>query len=579
MVDEARKQEAAQWVARGAAALNANKVKIARKCLLKARELDPENVDALLWLTRTTADPGKRAAILRQVLKIEPGHPGARRALARLRQQLAERRSEAGPAADIPRFIEEEEQEPGAPSTGPSVAPPAVEPPPVEPVLKAPAEETPVGAEEMAPEAWEAEAVEVSAAGEAPLSSAAPPVGEVAGAEEATEVEQPPLSLPDVEELAPMPAAEAVTEAGEGATEAAAAAEVTATEEDLVDAMLAELATTGTGELVPSAVAEAPPPIKQERCPRCNAVMRTNERTGSAYCVFCGYGMVGDQPAVLAARKRPEQPWPDIQQARHCLTCDTISIAPVERPSHETPCPLCQQSVFEGAPSMPLPDSYLPFKISEAQAAIALEDIGTGALQRLFGGRRDLSRPRRAYLAIWRFSGVGQVAYEFPGYEDLGGVYTENYPAVVIHGLRQIDGELLRVASNVDLDDASPYQAEVGRESFVLLSNMSLHTALHEARGLMLNDTRQRARERIRPSVRKGDKRAGALDSPLAASASRGDAAMTIVSSDVQDMVYEVMLLPVWINEVREGNRLRMGLVNGYTGQAAVGQLVRRQRP
>jgi len=38
------------------------------------------------------------------------------------------------------------------------------------------------------------------------------------------------------------------------------------------------------------------------------------------------------------------------------------------------------------------------------------------------------------------------------------------------------------------------------------------------------------------------------------------------------------MLLPAWITEVRAGGRQYVGLVNGYTGRAALGEMQRRAR-
>ncbi len=90
MSDDPQKREAAQWLARGIAALRAKKLKEARQFLLKARDLDSNNVDILLWLTRTTTVPATRKRILERVLAIVPDHVQARRALARVNEQLAE---------------------------------------------------------------------------------------------------------------------------------------------------------------------------------------------------------------------------------------------------------------------------------------------------------------------------------------------------------------------------------------------------------------------------------------------------------------------------------------------------------
>ena len=471
MNDQARnrKKEAAQWVARGIAALKAKDIKSARAALLRARELDPQNTDALLWLTRTTRDPRRRKAILERILQIDPQHPLARRALARVNEQLQG------------TFGEEEVEEKAE-----SPAPEPVTPPTGEVVLRT---------EEIAPSVEE------------PVVEAPP--------QEVTSP-SPPLAPPTTQEMAPVTAEEAAS-----------------------------------GEVGP---AEA------GRCPVCGAVLRHHERTGQLYCVFCGYGTGEPQtgPLVPARRARPEVGWPDVSRARRCLTCDTISIPPAGRTEDTTPCPLCQQSIFERtAISLTLPDVCLPFRVSEAQAAITIEDADRAGLGRLLLGRREISRPRQVFLPVWLFSGEGRVEYSAPGREGKSRTYSESYRQVPLHCVPQIDGRLLRLASRVDLSQAVPYRPEDGRDAFILLPNVTLQTALHEAHQLMLQDVRQKAQVRVGQRV---------------------SAQLSVTASEIKDMVYELALLPVWVNEVRDGGRLRMGVVNGYTGEAAIGDLVRRVR-
>jgi len=618
MVDEAQKKQAAQWVARGVAALKTKDLKLARQSLLQARKLDPENVDALLWLTRTTRDPEKRRAILRQVLKIDPQHAQARRALAKLDQSPAASESQVAESGfEMPRFVEDDEpitglraraqavQPPSLPEVPPAVSPVDEEPAPVEAsapeseTLTTPADE-PALAESLSPpvEAGEMPVDSVSTDDQpqpeseptaADIAAFMPPTlaaDEPALEEPADEAEPPivpaaPLD-PPVALQSPQPVEAPAAEAP-GTEPAAASAET-----DAVDDLLAELALPATAELAPVPAAPTEARAEVKRCPQCNSAMTLNEQTGEYYCVYCGYGMPGDTAlAVAASSLYPETPWPSAQRARHCLTCDSISLIPAGQDGDSMPCPVCQQAVLElEEATLSLPDSYLPFKVNEAEAAIAIEDASSGGLRRLFGGgKRDMSAPRPLFIPVWLFTGVGYLEYDFPGFEGQGGIYTETYKLLPVHGLPQLDGRLLRLASNVDLENAERFTAEVGREVSILLPNVSLQSALHDARGLMLNDTRQKARQRIAPPTptsREGDKnmltRGDAFVGAAIASASRGDIPMTTVKSEVQEMVYQLALLPVWINEVRDGNRMSMGLVNGFTGQAALGELVRRRR-
>jgi rubredoxin len=313
---------------------------------------------------------------------------------------------------------------------------------------------------------------------------------------------------------------------------------------------------------VEDTAAHADDAAAHQRCPRCGAVLRIDERSAAAVCVFCGYGMTGQLGEQDRARAVDgETAWPEIRQARRCLTCEAYVIYPAGRPVESTPCPLCQQSISEPV-DLPysLPGGCFPFKLSEAEAAIALEDAVRGGVRRLFGGRTDMTRPRRVYLPVWVFQGTGVIEYEFRG---KNGVFKETYPAVPVHGVPQIDGRLLRVASNLELGEARPYTSAQGREVFVLLPNHSLQASVRDVRSLILDDVRRKALAKAAAAVARQRE---AVAEPV------------FKPGEVRDLAYRLILLPLWVNDVREGGRMRMGLVNALTGEVALGEPVRRQR-
>lgn len=626
MVAETQRKQAAQLVARGIAALKAKDVRLARQHLLQARKLDPENVDALLWLTRTTRDPDKRRAILRQVLQIDPTHAQARRALKKLGPPAAPGAQAADSGFEMPRFVDDEEPVSGLRARVKAVPPPSlpeVPPAPSPAQLLSDEEPFPVELPTSEPEVVPPQVGElVLLEAEVPVDAAdvVEAVGEVAEetpvddlplpesagavavepASPVMPVEEPidepvvelrtqgPVIVPD----APMepPISFEVPEPVEASVAESSTSEtMDASAEPDVDDLLAELALPDTAELAPVSAEAAAAASEVKRCPQCNSAMTLSPQTGEYYCVYCGYGMAGDTVQVVPAESLyPETPWPSVQRARHCLTCDSISLVSAKQGGGDAvPCPVCQQTVLEPAElTLSLPDGYLPFSVSEAEAAIAIEDVSSGGLRRLFGGgKRDMSAPRQLYIPVWLFSGVGYLEYDFPGFEGRGGIYTESYKLLPVHGLPHFDGRLLRLASSVDLEGAPRFTSGASRDVPILLPNVSLQSALHEARGLMLNDTRQKARRRISPPTPAsldGDSnmltRQDAFAGAAIASASRGEIPMTTVKSEVQEMVYQLFLFPVWINEVREGNRVSMGMVNGVTGQATLGDLVRRRR-
>ena len=297
-------------------------------------------------------------------------------------------------------------------------------------------------------------------------------------------------------------------------------------------------------------------PTEAGRCPRCSAVMRLKESTGQPYCVFCGYGMEGEAEAEVPGVPAPvvvEPAWPEARAARHCLNCGTHSIPPEDGPD-VAPCPLCQQSIFEPSEVLAVqPDVCLPFKLNEAEAAIAIEDEARGGLRRLLGGKVEMTRPRRVYLPVWVFNGKTQV--------DVGqgaGDFTEIYRLVPIHTLPQMDSQLLRVASAVPFEDVKPYGPEVIRNAYVLLPSQTLQAVVREARTLMERDSREKAQS----CLREGERGTGLLGArPV----------------EIHDLVQRLVLLPIWINEICDGGRLRAGMINAYTGAVVVGNMVHRQ--
>ncbi len=316
------------------------------------------------------------------------------------------------------------------------------------------------------------------------------------------------------------------------------------------------------GEMAPPQAEHVEELAAHQRCPRCGAVLRIDDRSAAPVCVFCGYGMTGQLEALDRIQAVDgEKPWPEIDQARHCLTCDSYVLFPPGRPPESSPCPLCQQSISEPA-DLPfsLPGGCFPFKLSEAEAVIAIEDALRGGVRRLFGGRTDITRPRRVYLPVWVFQGTGVIEYEFRG---KNGVFKEAYPAVPVHGVPQIEGRLLRVASNLDFGEARPYTSAQGREAFVLLPNHSLQASVRDVRNLILEDVRRKALAKAAAAVARQRE---AVADPV------------FKPGEIRGLGYRLILLPLWVNDVREGGRVRMGLVNAFTGEAILGDPVRRQR-
>jgi ribosomal protein S27AE len=513
MVDEARKQESREWLEKGVAALKAKNFRLARQHLLRAKDLDPENAEAWLYLTGTTRDLKKRKALLLRVLKLQPDHAKARQMLAKIERQM------------VPHFEDEYELPPA-----PEKSPPPAEDDEDKTISSVKRRTKEMPKLDLAQAAAPAEELQADAPAEAPVQPVAATPEPVEPAEpEIVEEDNPP------EEEPALPAA---PDSGKA---------------DEVLAELSSLAMPTMDEMVADDVVEEVPAEVVERCPRCGAVMRADDHIGGLVCVFCGYGMADQGPGAgtVVERQNAGQEWPAVKQARHCLTCDTISIPPAGVTADIPPCPVCGQAIFEPVESGPaLPEGHLPFEVDEARAAIAIENKQTGRLQ-LFRRQREMTRPQRVFLPVWLFSAAGTASYMLPDTEE-GQSLEHAYEQVVVHCVPQFDENLLHLASQVDYDALEPFASEQGDAAFVLLPNLPLNTAAIEARQLINGNLRSRVRQ-AHPQAEIG-------------------------SVDVADLTAQLVMLPVWINVVSVGSQLHTGMISGVTAQAAVGGRVRRPR-
>lgn len=82
-------------ISQGQAAAQAGQRELARRYLQAAIDLDPNNVDAWLWLAGVQDDPMETKQCLERVLELDPGNVQAQRGLQWVEAQLAERQQQA----------------------------------------------------------------------------------------------------------------------------------------------------------------------------------------------------------------------------------------------------------------------------------------------------------------------------------------------------------------------------------------------------------------------------------------------------------------------------------------------------
>ncbi len=302
---------------------------------------------------------------------------------------------------------------------------------------------------------------------------------------------------------------------------------------------------------VPVETEEIPAATEERRCPRCGAVLRYDEQRQAMVCVFCGHGTgMLSLPLVRATRVHPEQPWPAGLIARRCLNCESTSLLPPGKPP-ETPCPVCMRPVLEPAEiAVPFPDGYLAFRVDEARAAVALEDVELpGGLRRILPGGRQMTRPRPVLIPVWIVGGLGFIRYR-QAERDMD--VSERFTELLIPGMRQLSPALLNLVARVPLDRTLPCEAVLTADTrvFMLLPGVLFQAAVQEGNALIGAAMRRRASQGQGLAVK-----------------------AEVAETGARNLTIQQVLLPAWINEVRAGGKAYMGLVNGVTGEAGVGSL------
>ncbi len=323
-------------------------------------------------------------------------------------------------------------------------------------------------------------------------------------------------------------------------------------------------------------------------CPHCggNLGYDTGERVVS--CRFCGQRILdademfrsGAQTPLQVAllkRKQQKQVWQIGGRWLRCGECGATTT--LSRNTLTNTCRFCdsRQVIQENVNHrFEQPDFIIPFAVDEGQARAAIQaklKSGIRMITHLFADAVERIDLYGVYLPFWVFDAEMNVAWSWSNAPDHG-----NYPILlgdVLHFaaetpsaylLRQIEPyDLLR---GVDYDPrllavhpAELYQTDVDRASL-------------DVRGRL----KKLAERRVRPLVQARRPRHG-YGSGWGGSDSHSDPGRLLLNTNTRYMSYRFGLLPVWIARLIEADGdVRQVIVNGQTGTAALGELVKRTR-
>ena len=339
-----------------------------------------------------------------------------------------------------------------------------------------------------------------------------------------------------------------------------------------------EHALFGDGDVTVHEVAE---PVQSETtvlsCMVCGGHMTTHPITGHVECAFCGHIEETDNQSSVAGgslmtallQQRSEgEKWvigEHILQCNHCGAQTTIPKGKMG--SH---CMFCGSNHIiekDALNSFRQPEGIIPFTIPQQEAEQAIQEKLLGKWERFKGvfvnNKVTRSQFAGTYLPFWVFDIVLDVNLSFrlsdtsavrygakPTRTETRADVFNNYafPAVLSPSPRLVE-KITRydfsLVQGYDPSALARYPAEIYQIDF--------DKASIEAQG--------RVRRMIREQYQNQ------------ASATMQSETVTSVSSMVRNMSFRLLLLPVWIATlIEDDGDVRVGLVNGQTGQAVLGK-------
>lgn len=325
------------------------------------------------------------------------------------------------------------------------------------------------------------------------------------------------------------------------------------------------------------------------RCPNCKGDLSADPHTGRVVCRFCGY--TADSPqktqangdllfAALLERRAEPVRWVIGQRLLHCNECGAERTIAADKLS--TRCPFCgsNQVIEQDAlQSFEQPNGLIPFTITRDEAGLRIKERLRSFSERIKGWL-DNNKVKAAalngyYLPFWVFDAIVEVnrtridqnPYDKQRWPSAAQAVAQAYQRMTYQEVLGDVGvcavtspplELTAQLGDYDMAELVSYEAGLLARYPASLYTVDFDKAALEARSRIATQMRGKygAREL-------GD-----------------DEDVTInVFSNVQQMSFRLLLLPVWIGTlVEEDHDRRIALVNGQTGQTVLGKAIKPEK-
>jgi DNA-directed RNA polymerase subunit M/transcription elongation factor TFIIS len=315
-------------------------------------------------------------------------------------------------------------------------------------------------------------------------------------------------------------------------------------------------------------------------CPVCQGDLTVDDASGRVECRFCGYrGALEKQPirdgaelltVALLQRKAQTVKWVIGERLLHCNQCGAQRTIPARKLSEV--CPFCGSNhviVKDALDSFEQPDGLIAFKVTPEEAADRIKQQLGGLSERIKGwfdnNKVERARLDGVYLPFWAFDALVDVTKTIidqrptqyqsqPVIPYSSTTTTDARNDVLICAVTSPPPDLTAKLGVYDLDAVMPYQPKLLAKYPAELYSMDFDKASLEAQSVISQAMRERHQQHTGSSE-----------------------VQVNVFTLVRQMSFRLLLLPVWVAALTEvDGDVRAALVNGQTGQVALGRTEKR---
>lgn len=325
---------------------------------------------------------------------------------------------------------------------------------------------------------------------------------------------------------------------------------------------------------------QAQPRVEAIDCPQCGGSLRYQAGASEVRCPFCGLQFplhqadVIEETAPLVGDLRLRRHyqgfvWREVDRVMRCQPCGgrlTMTHRLAER------CPFCGSTnvlVEENPHSFEQPDGFVPFQVVKEQAGEIIQRklrSGLRMLKAWFGANGGTPGLLQGlYIPFWVFDGFveirtwrSSIAQPAPSDGQTQPTDLIMLDNLIFPGVDNPAPRLLRKLFPFDPKAMVRYEAKLLADWPAALYERDVEDVVEDAYAEMLQLARLRAPALIEP----GQSESGTQTGPTAYRR----------SFQVSATTYQLILLPVWVQAIAEGDRQRLAIVNGQTGKAALGK-------